>query len=423
MTAAPAPVVVVGSLNLDQSCRVPALPKPGHTTAATGLTSSPGGKGANQAVAAARLGASVRMVGLLGDDANGRTLRAAIEAEGIDTAGLGARPGVPTGAAFIFVDPAAENTIVVAGGANHELGPDDLRPEALDGAGVVTLSFEIPLPTVVHAARAARSRGARVVLNPSPIRPMPDGLLRLADVLVVNEHELAAVAERARPLTGDDEIEDALVGLDVPHVIATLGSRGAVSRDEGGFVRWAPAPRVDAVDTTGCGDAFVGALAAQLAARVPIVAATEFAVTVGAMAATRPALSPRTRPARRSRPSVHRGRCARGSDRRPKRSGGRRRAPRPRASRSRAAATDVRSGRAVDAAHHVLALLDRGGREHADRHSRRSVLCDSWVENDAARIDAIGIEGQDDVDVVALVFGGRCRSRRGDLVTITACDP
>ncbi|ULE35789.1 ribokinase [Mycobacterium sp. IDR2000157661] len=239
-------VCVVGSLNADLTFSVRALPRPGQTVLASALTSSPGGKGGNQAVAAARAGASVQLVAALGSDAAAEQLRAHLRANDVGMDGVVTLPG-PTGAAVILVDAAAENTIVVAPGANGALSvqSDDVRAVIAD-SDVVLLQLEIPVATAVVAARAARAANAVVIVNASPSGAPPHELLALsesADVVVVNEIE---AGEWHWP---------------VPHLVITRGARGAsyLGADERFGV---PAPVVKAVDTTGAGDVFAGVLAA-----------------------------------------------------------------------------------------------------------------------------------------------------------------
>lgn len=266
----PPRITVVGSINMDVSARTSSLPAPGETVAGTELVLGRGGKGANQAVAAARAGGNVRFVGAVGDDAFAPELRASLQADGIDTDTLRTTPGA-SGVAVVTVDDAAENTIVVVAGANDsltELGADDVA--AIEGADVLLLQLEIPVPTVVAAAEAARRGGTTVFLNPSPVRSVPDALFDVVDVLVVNEsehHALGAAVERT------------------PHVVTTLGARGARHRGPDGAVTEVPAPRVQAIDTTGAGDAFTGALA--VAWRDGPETAVRRAVVGGALATTR----------------------------------------------------------------------------------------------------------------------------------------
>ena len=239
-------VCVVGSVNADLTFTVDALPRPGQTVLASSLVSSPGGKGGNQAVAAARAGASVQLVAALGSDSAAEQLRAHLRANDVGLDGVVTLTG-PSGTAVIVVDAAAENNIVVAPGANAQLSvnPADIRAVIAD-SDVVLLQLEIPIATAIAAARVARSAGATVVVNASPAGAKPHDLLalsELADVVVVNEAE---AREWHWP---------------VPHLVITRGRRGAsyLGDDERFDV---PAPRVVPVDTTGAGDVFAGVLAA-----------------------------------------------------------------------------------------------------------------------------------------------------------------
>ena len=287
----PANVVVVGSLNMDLVVPVARHPKPGETIIGGDLQRFPGGKGANQAVAAARLGGRVRMVGRVGADAYGAELKRGLEAEGIETADV-AEIDAPTGVALISVSEDGQNAIIVSPGANARLRPEDLSPEGFAGAQVVVLQLETPLETVQRAAELGREAGARVLLNAAPARELPDELLEALDVLVVNEFEAAQVAGEEEP----ESMEEALslarqLAQRVPVVVVTLGARGLVwagAEGEG----YLPAFEVQAVDTTAAGDAFVGGLAAALAAGEPFAAALRFGSAAGALAATRPGAQP-----------------------------------------------------------------------------------------------------------------------------------
>jgi ribokinase len=238
-------VCVVGSVNMDLTFDVDTLPRPGETVLASSVTSAPGGKGANQAVAAARAGAHVQFVGALGDDAAAARLRAHLRANGVGLDGTIEVPG-PSGTAVIVVDSGAENTIVVAPGANGRLTPA-AACRAIAACDVLLTQLEIPVPTAVAAARAAGSAGAVVIVNASPAGQDQGGLAELAaaaDVVVANEAE--ADHWPWRP----------------PHLVVTLGARGArYVGEDGDFV--VPAPAVEAVDTTGAGDVFAGVLAAS----------------------------------------------------------------------------------------------------------------------------------------------------------------
>jgi ribokinase len=288
-------VTVLGSLNMDISVAVPRLPGPGATVLGSAAVFTPGGKGANQAVAAARLGAEVRMVGCVGDDDFGRQLLAALRAEGIDDRDVRNVPGVPTGLAMISVDAEGENIITVAPGANHEVGAQDVT-QALAGAhDVLVISAEIPVPAIRWAlaqARGTQGHGTRCVLN---LAPAPDGAADIVaggvDWLVVNESEAAAVL--GRPVDGLPEAgraATALVAAGARHAVVTAGAHGAALAtpdDVPGGVTAIPAFPITAVDTVGAGDTFVGALAVALAAGVPAAEAVRAAAAAGATAATR----------------------------------------------------------------------------------------------------------------------------------------
>ncbi len=269
-------VLVVGSVNQDVVVRVPRHPGPGETVLGSGMAMFDGGKGANQAVAAARLGAQVAFVGRVGADEAGAVLLAGLASEGVDTRWVAVDGAVPSGMAMITVDASGENSIVVVPGANHALDTRDVERarDALAHAAVTMLQLEVPLEAV---ARAAELAAGIVVLNPAPARSLPSGLLGSVDVLVPNEHELEVLVG-----SGDPE---AARELDVQTVVVTLGADGAVivTADE---LLAVPAPPVDAVDTTGAGDAFCGALAWALSQGRAIEDAVEVAVEVGAAATT-----------------------------------------------------------------------------------------------------------------------------------------
>ena len=278
-------VAVVGSLNLDLVIRVPGLPGPGETVSGGDLFTNPGGKGANQAVAAARLGRRVAMVGRVGDDQTGRDLLASLEADGVDTAQVRTLAGVPSGTALITVSEDGENQIVVSPGANARLTPDDVAAAgaALRTAAVTLLQLEIPLESVAAAARTA---GGLVVLNPAPMRPLPAELLGQVDVLVPNRVELAQLA--GGPLPETVEAAMALAGrLAARTVVVTLGADGALVVEHG-QASHVPAVPVTAVDTTAAGDAFCGGLADALATGATLQDAARRAVRVAAAACLRP---------------------------------------------------------------------------------------------------------------------------------------
>jgi len=287
-------VTVLGSLNMDISVTVPRLPEPGATVLGSPARFTPGGKGANQAVAAARLGAGVRMAGCVGDDDFGRRLLASLREEGVDAAAVRTVTGTPTGLAMISVDHAGENLITVAPGANREVSEEQAAAAASGGDDVLVISAEIPVPAIraALAGQRGRARGRRCVLNLAPVPETPDGAAAIVaagpDWLVVNETEAAAVL--GRPVHGLAEAARsaaALVAAGARHAVVTAGARGAAlagpdesSHTIGGF-------RVAAVDTVGAGDTFVGALAVALAAGIPAAEAVRAAAAAGAAATTR----------------------------------------------------------------------------------------------------------------------------------------
>jgi ribokinase len=279
----PHDVVVVGSINADLVIRVDRRPGWGETVLGSDLATFPGGKGANQAVAAARLGARTALVGKLGADGHGALLRESLRRDGVDLAHI-TEAAVPTGVALITVGPDGDNSIIVSAGANARLGEADVAAAArlIGAAGVVCLQLEIPLPAVLAAARAAR----RLVLNLSPPSRVPPALLALCDPLVVNEHEAAFLLGEGRPGSPAEQAA-ALLGLGPRTVVVTLGADGAVVAEAAG-VTAVPSPQVEVVDTTGAGDAFTGALAWRLARGDELTAAAAFAARVGAAAVRRP---------------------------------------------------------------------------------------------------------------------------------------
>ncbi len=271
-------VAVVGSVNVDEVVRVERLPREGETVSGGVFRRHGGGKGANQAVAAARAGAEVRMVGCVGDDPNGDGALAELRGHGIDVAHVARSASEATGVALIVVDAAGRNQIAVAPGANAEIGA---APGAFAGDGVALLSFEAPDAALVHAARTALAAGWQVVVNPAPVRPLPQGVLDAHPITVPNEHEAAA-------LTGIPEPERAARVLQAATgapVIVTLGARGALLVD-GDSAVLVDAPVVDVVDTTGAGDCLCGTLAAALADGHPLGAALERAVEAASLSTT-----------------------------------------------------------------------------------------------------------------------------------------
>jgi ribokinase len=286
MSGQPA-VAVVGSLNLDLVVRVPRLPGPGETVSGGDVFRNPGGKGANQAVAAARLGRAVAMVGCVGDDPAGRELLGSLQADGVDTARVRVVDGVPSGAAFITVNQDGENQIVVSPGANARLSAEHVGAAgaALRAAAVTLLQLEVPLAAVAAGAPPARPAGGRVVLNPAPVQTLPEGLLGEVHVLVPNRVELAQLAGAAAPGTAEEAA--GLAGrLPARAVVVTLGADGALVVEDG-RTSHVPAVPVRPLDTTAAGDAFCGGLADALAGGVTLQDAARWAVRVAAAACMR----------------------------------------------------------------------------------------------------------------------------------------
>lgn len=277
-------VAVVGSVNIDYVVRIGHLPQPGETVAGGVLSIFPGGKGANQAHAAARLGAAVVLIAAVGADQAAEAERAALELDGADTSAL-VRCDGPSGVAVILVDDAGENMIAVAPGANELLTGDLVEQRLATRLGprsVVLLSLEIPLAAVEAAARAGQEAGATVVLNPAPGMALPPEVLR-GVILTPNEGEILLAA----PGAADEAAAIAAVlGAGARAVVVTRGSRGATLHQAGQPVLTVPAPKVTIVDTVGAGDAFNGSLAASLSDGLPLRAGVETAVAAGAAACT-----------------------------------------------------------------------------------------------------------------------------------------
>lgn len=278
-------VVVIGSVNHDISVLAPRLPRPGESITGTDHFYGPGGKGANQAVAAARLGSPVAMVGRVGDDEHGAALVSGLRSEGVEVSAMGIDDDASTGIAVITIDAGAENTIVVSPGANMRLGPAHVREHAelIAGASVVLAQLEVPLETITAAAEIATGT---FCLNPAPARAIPEQLLERVDVLVPNRSELALLAEGEEPTTGRQAADAARRLGHGGATVVTLGAGGAVLVDAD-VITLVPAPDVDPVDPTGAGDAFSGALAHSLSRGGSLVEAVGWAVAAGAAATTR----------------------------------------------------------------------------------------------------------------------------------------
>jgi ribokinase len=281
-----ADILVIGSLNADLVVRAPRFPAPGETISGEDLAIIPGGKGANQAVAAARQGASVAMVGRVGDDSFGPTLLQNLQNNKVDTAHVQTAEAA-TGTATIIVDSSGQNSIVLSPGANGKVSPADVDAVSFQDADILLLQLEIPLETVIHAASVARQNGLRVILNPAPARRLPDSLLADVDMLIPNESELGLLS--GQPVTDIASAGSAarvLLAKGMKTVIITLGADGAlIVTNE--IVQHSPAFKVDVVDTTAAGDAFIGGLAAALLKGMPLEDAVRFGNASGALAATK----------------------------------------------------------------------------------------------------------------------------------------
>jgi ribokinase len=279
-------VTVVGSLNEDVLVAVGRLPGRGETVIGRSAVLAPGGKGANQAAAAGELGAGVHMVGRVGEDPAGDRQLAALAASRVNVSRVHRTPGVPTGSATIPVEEGTgENLIVVVPGANAELTPEDTDAESVRRARVVLLQLEVPLGTVQAAARAATGT---VVLTPAPPQPLPAELLEHVDVLVPNEHELAQLAGAEPGERSPTELAGLARSVAACAVVVTLGARGALVVPPEGTVLLQAPPAVTAVDTTGAGDCFCGALAQALATDPDLSAAVRVAVAAAALSTTGP---------------------------------------------------------------------------------------------------------------------------------------
>lgn len=282
-------ILVVGSSNTDMVINTARLPRPGETVIGGTFFMNPGGKGANQAVAVARLGAPVAFICKTGNDIFGRQSRQLFEEEGIDTSCIFSDSENPSGVALITVDRQAENCIAVASGANANLTPEDLSTVATEvkRSAIILMQLEIPMETVEYVARMASAENRKVILNPAPAQPLSPELLRSLYMITPNETE-------AEMITGiritDRETAEAaakrLHGMGVEHVVVTLGAKGALVYSEGAFTM-IPAIKVEAVDTTAAGDVFNGALAVALSEERSLADAVSFACKAATISVTK----------------------------------------------------------------------------------------------------------------------------------------
>ncbi|MBH3426155.1 ribokinase [Pseudomonas alkylphenolica] len=290
-----AKVIVVGSLNMDLVARAQRLPRAGETLAGESFATVPGGKGANQAVAVARLGASVAMIGNVGDDAYGQQLRQALLDEQIDCQGVAVCPGVSSGLALIVVDASSQNAIVIIPGGNGLLRPESVQAfdALLQGAEVIICQLEVPHETVAYTLARGRALGKTVILNPAPCTgPLPADWYSAIDYLIPNESEAQALTgQPVTDLTSAEVAASQLRQLGANNVIITLGAQGALLAGPQGMRHFA-APVVQPLDTTAAGDTFVGGFAAALARGESQEQAMAFGQRAAALSVTRAGAQP-----------------------------------------------------------------------------------------------------------------------------------
>ncbi|MBB6735922.1 ribokinase [Cohnella zeiphila] len=282
-------IVVLGSINMDLVNHVAEFPKPGETVHGRGVEFLPGGKGANQAVAASLAGGGVEMIGAVGRDSFAQPLLDSLRERGVGTDGVLAKDGT-SGLAFITVSDAGENEIILSEGSNGQVTPEDVGEERLAGASAIILQNEIPWEANVHAMKLARQAGAKVIYNPAPVRPIPAEAYTLVDLLVVNETEAEGLS--GIPVADASDARRAaaeLIARGAGGVLVTLGSKGSYyaesGADEDGL--FTPARKVRAVDTTAAGDTFIGAFAAAAAEGRPPAEALAFATAASSITVTR----------------------------------------------------------------------------------------------------------------------------------------
>lgn len=287
-------IVVFGSINMDLVARTPRLPVPGETLTGHSFQTFPGGKGANQAVACSRLGAKTYMVGRVGSDVFGGTLKAELEAAGVDHTNVELDAQVSSGVALIAVEESAENMIIVVPGANGQVNENDLPrlERALERSKILLLQLEIPLVMVIAAARIAKEKGVKVILDPAPAQALPEEIYSLIDIITPNETESAALV--GFPVENQEDASRALRELEergVGQAIIKMGSKGAITTIDG-HEKFFEAFPVTAVDTVAAGDAFNGALAVALSEEKPIQEAIQWGMAGGAFSVTKEGAQP-----------------------------------------------------------------------------------------------------------------------------------
>jgi len=286
-------ILVIGSSNTDLITNVVRFPNAGETISGKAFMQAMGGKGANQAVAAQRLGGKVKFVTSIGDDANGRNTLSYFKNEGLDVSNVLTVDYAPTGTAIILVNDEGENCIVVTPGANHELLPAHVAEleDEIAKASIVVLQMEIPFETVKKVIELANIHRTPVLLNVAPARQIGVDLFRMIDILVVNETEIECISGQSIATLGEEGIIDQLISMGARTVILTLGKRGCVVKNSSSSKR-IPAFEVEAVDTTAAGDTFCGALVASLAQNKDIFEAATFATAASAICVTRMGAQP-----------------------------------------------------------------------------------------------------------------------------------
>jgi ribokinase len=280
-------ILVVGSLNADLVVRVPRFPQPGETISGSDLQIIPGGKGANQAVAAARLGTSVSMLGRVGNDGFGPELINNLKQNNVDTSHVQIDSQAATGTAIIAVDANGQNNIVLSPGGNGRVSPDDVANVSFSDYKLLLLQLEIPIEAVTAAARRAKESGLRVLLNPAPARSLPDELISLSDFILPNESELSLLTNQfIHDISSAENAAKTLLERGAQNVIVTLGPNGALIVS-GKQVTHVDTYKVEVVDTTAAGDAFIGGFASGLLRNKSLEEAVRYGCACGALATTR----------------------------------------------------------------------------------------------------------------------------------------